>query len=71
MGVLSIPDSPLGIFGVEPGMRVMTTTPWILVPAVIVPLLVLAHIALASRLAAPGAPVIEPGGHIAVAGKRR
>ena len=71
MGVLSVPDSPLGIFGVEPGMRVMTTTPWIIVPAVIVPVLVLAHIALASRLAAPGAPVIEPGNHIAVAGKRR
>jgi hypothetical protein len=44
VGMLSIPGSPVGIFGVEPGMRTMTTVPWILVPGAIVPLLLLTHL---------------------------
>jgi hypothetical protein len=38
-------------FGVEPGMRVMTTVPWIFVPAAIVPALLLSHAEIARRYA--------------------
>jgi hypothetical protein len=47
IGVLSVPGSPLGILGSEPGMRTMTAMPWILVPAAIVPLLFLTHLVIA------------------------
>jgi hypothetical protein len=47
IGVLSVPGSPIAVFGTEPGMRAIATMPWILVPAAIVPLLFFTHIVIA------------------------
>jgi hypothetical protein len=47
---LANPASPIGFLGSEPGMRTMMTVPWILVPAVIVPMLVLTHMVIGARL---------------------
>jgi hypothetical protein len=47
--VLANSASPMGFLGTEPGTREMTTMPWILVPAVIVPVLFLTHILIGAR----------------------
>lgn len=51
---LSVPGSPIGILGREPGMETMATMPWILVPGAIVPLLILTHVAIARASAELG-----------------
>jgi hypothetical protein len=56
IAILSVPGSPIGVFGVEPGMRAMTTMPWILVPAAIVPALFLTHLVIARDITATRKP---------------
>jgi hypothetical protein len=54
LGVTSAPDSPVRIFSGLPDTRIMSTLPWILIPAFLVPLLLLAHIATLWQLARAG-----------------
>jgi hypothetical protein len=48
--VLSNPAVPIGLVAAEPGMGTMTTIPWVLVPAFLVPVLFLTHIIIGARL---------------------
>jgi hypothetical protein len=52
LGITSAPDSPLRLFPAEPGSRVLSSLPWVLVPAYLVPLLILTHVEVFTRLAA-------------------
>ena len=53
LGVASAPGSPVRVFFSEPGTALMGSLPWVLVPAFIVPLLILTHLELFHRLLAP------------------
>ncbi len=50
LGLLSAPGTPFRVFTEEPGALAMTTLPWILVPAVLVPLYLLIHLTIAVKL---------------------
>jgi hypothetical protein len=50
LGLLSAPGIPFRLFFESPGMQVMTTLPWLLVPAALVPIFFLIHIAISKRL---------------------
>lgn len=50
LGVLSAPGTPFRIFTEGPGTLAMTTLPWALVPAMLVPIFLLVHFAIAIRL---------------------
>jgi hypothetical protein len=50
LGVLSAPGTPFRIFSEGPGTLAMTTVPWVLVPAMLVPTFLLIHLAIATRL---------------------
>jgi hypothetical protein len=52
LGVTSAPDLPIRLFFGEPGTRIMSSLPWILIPAFLVPNLVLTHLAIFRRSAA-------------------
>jgi hypothetical protein len=52
--------SPVGFGGSGPGTRMMATLPWILVPALIVPVLFLTHIVIAARLRSSSRHDSEP-----------
>lgn len=52
-GLLSAPGTPFRVFTDGPGTLAMTELPWILVPAVIVPLYLLIHLAIAVKVRAP------------------
>jgi hypothetical protein len=52
LGITSAPDSPLRLFHDGPSTVIMTDLPWVLIPAFLVPLLILTHIAVFYRLAA-------------------
>jgi hypothetical protein len=49
-GVASSPGSPFRIFFGEPGTGLMSSLPWLLIPGFLVPLLILTHLAIFSRL---------------------
>jgi len=51
LGVTSSPG-PIQVFGLDTSSAIMTTVPWLLIPAFLVPLLFALHIAIALRLAA-------------------
>jgi len=55
LGVLSSPG-PLRLIFAEPGAGIMTTLPWLLIPAFLVPLLVSTHLAVFYRLGTAGMP---------------
>lgn len=50
LGVLSAPGTPLRVFTEGPGASAMTALPWIMIPAVFVPLYLLIHLTIAVRL---------------------
>ena len=52
LGALSAPGTPFRLFHDGPGTEVMATLPWILVPTMIVPILLLTHVAIAAKLRA-------------------
>jgi hypothetical protein len=52
LGALSAPGTPFRVFTEEPGTVAMTTLPWIMVPAVLVPLYLLIHLTIAAKLRA-------------------
>lgn len=53
VGLLSAPSTPFRIFTEEPGTQVMTGPPWIMVPALLLPIYVLVHLTIAVKLRAP------------------
>jgi hypothetical protein len=50
LGVLSAPGAPFRVFIEGPGTQAMTTVPWVFVPAMLVPIFFLIHLAIAARL---------------------
>ena len=50
LGVLSAPGTPFRVFTAEPGTVAMTAVPWIIVPALLVPLYLLIHLTIAAKL---------------------
>lgn len=50
LGVLSAPGTPFRVFTDGPGTQAMTTVPWVLVPAMLVPIFLLVHFAIATKL---------------------
>jgi hypothetical protein len=50
LGVLSAPGTPFRVFIEAPGTQAMTTVPWVFVPAMLVPIFFLIHLAIAARL---------------------
>ena len=52
LGVLSAPGTPFRVFMQEPGTAAMGSLPWIMVPAMLVPVYLLIHLAIAARLRA-------------------
>ncbi len=50
LGVLSAPGTPFRVFTEGPGTAAMTALPWIMVPAILVPLYLLIHLTVAARL---------------------
>ena len=50
LGALSSPGTPIRLFTEGPGTSVMATLPWILAPAILVPLYLLTHLTIAWRL---------------------
>jgi hypothetical protein len=50
LGALSAPGTPLRVFTEGPGTMAMTGLPWIMVPAILVPLYLLIHLAIAAKV---------------------
>jgi hypothetical protein len=50
LGMTSAPGSPLQLFFDSPGSTVMTTLPWAIIPAFLVPQLIVSHLAIYRRL---------------------
>jgi hypothetical protein len=53
LGVTSAEGSPVRVFFTDPSTALMSSLPWVLIPAFLVPLLASIHLALFYRLAAP------------------
>lgn len=64
LGLLSAPGTPFRVFTEEPGTLAMTTLPWIMVAAMLVPLYLLVHFAIAAQRGLSR----SPGAAAAVAG---
>lgn len=58
LGLLSAPGTPLQIFTDGPGSLAMTSLPWVMVPALLVPLFLLIHVTIAAKLAARPHPAV-------------
>ena len=52
LGALSAPGTPFQVFTEAPGTKAMGTLPWVMIPAILVPLFLLTHLAIAVRLRA-------------------
>lgn len=52
LGALSAPNTPFRLFTEGPGTQAMTNVPWVLVPAMLVPVFLLLHFVIAVRLSA-------------------
>ncbi|MGH7322585.1 MAG: hypothetical protein ACRELA_23600 [Candidatus Rokuibacteriota bacterium] len=50
LGLLSAPNTPFRVFTEGPGTLAMTALPWIMVPAILVPLYLLVHFTIAVKL---------------------
>jgi hypothetical protein len=50
LGLLSAPGTPFRVFTEGPGTQAMTTLPWVFVPAMLVPIFLLIHFAIATKL---------------------
>jgi hypothetical protein len=53
LGALSAPGTPFRVFTEAPSTVAMGTLPWVMIPTTLVPLFLLAHLAIAVRLRAP------------------
>jgi hypothetical protein len=51
LGVTSAEGSPIRLFFTEPSSAIMSSLPWVLIPAFLVPLLIVMHLAVYARLA--------------------
>ena len=56
LGVTSAEGSPIRLVFGEPNSAIMTGLPWVLIPAFLVPLLMVTHLAVFHRLLAPARP---------------
>jgi hypothetical protein len=52
LGVLSAPGTPMRVFTEGPGTLAMTHLPWIMIPTMLVPVYLLIHLAVATKLRA-------------------
>jgi hypothetical protein len=52
LALLSAPGTPIRVFTEGPGTQAMTAPPWVLIPAMLVPILLLVHVAIATKLRA-------------------
>jgi hypothetical protein len=59
LGVTSAEGSPVRLFFTEPSSAIMSSLPWVLIPAFLVPLLASTHLAIFGRLAA-STPCSQP-----------
>jgi hypothetical protein len=50
LGLLSAPGTPFRIFNEGPGLQAMATLPWVFVPAMLVPVYLLVHLAIGAKL---------------------
>ena len=50
LDLLSAPGTPIRVFTEGPGTQAMTTLPWTFIPAMLVPIFLLVHFAIATRL---------------------
>jgi hypothetical protein len=50
LGALSAQGTPLRVFAEGPGTLAMTTLPWLVAPTMLVPLYLLIHLVIATRL---------------------
>jgi hypothetical protein len=50
LGLLSAPGTPIRVFTEDPGTQAMTTLPWTFIPAMLVPIFLLVHFAIATKL---------------------
>lgn len=57
LGALSAPNTPFRVFTEGPGTEAMTNVPWVLVPALLVPVFLLLHFVMAVRLRTAPQPV--------------
>ena len=58
LGITSSPGTPFRLFYGEPGTVIMSGLPWLLIPAFLVPLLALTHLAVFARLFAARRPLL-------------
>jgi hypothetical protein len=56
LGIVSAEGSPVRLIFVEPSTAIMSSLPWVLIPAFLVPVLMLTHLAVFYRLRAPAWP---------------
>jgi hypothetical protein len=52
LALLSAPRTPFRVFTEGPGTLAMTVPPWVFIPAMLVPILLLVHVAIATKLRA-------------------
>jgi hypothetical protein len=50
LGLLSAPSTPIRVFTEGPGTQAMTTLPWVFIPAMLVPIFLLVHFTIATKL---------------------
>jgi hypothetical protein len=60
LGVLSAPGSPLQLFAI-PSAPIMTTLPWVLIPAYLVPILFMTHVLMLVQLRTHASATNAPG----------
>jgi hypothetical protein len=59
LGALSAPGTPFRVFTEAPGTNAMGTLPWVIIPAILVPLFLLTHLVIGVRLRAPYAEEVK------------
>jgi hypothetical protein len=62
LGLLSAPGTPFRVFTEGPGTQAMTNVPWVFIPAMLVPIFLLVHFVIATRLR-----TAVPAGRLAIA----
>jgi hypothetical protein len=61
LGVTSAEGSPIRLIVTEPSTALISSLPWVLIPAFLVPLLLATHLAVFSRLASPARESVAVG----------
>lgn len=65
LGILSAPGTPLRIFTEGPGTLAMTHLPWIMIPTMLVPIYLLIHLTVATKLRALHRPAATAAATVA------